>query len=789
MNRPTRLAQTLAATLAVLTLPATIRAAGPPTGAAAFLADRCLDCHDGEVAKGGLNLADLEFKPSDPANFTLWRRVFERVRDDEMPPPKKARPPKADTDRFLAALEQPLLKADAADIAKAGRVRTRRLTRTEYEHTVHDLLGIDVPLKSLLPEDPASHGFETVADGQQLSHHQLARYLDVADLALSEAFERALKGDASWRRECTPQQLALRRGGNYRGPDLRDGRSISWPITLQFFGRMYETAVPADGWYRITLKDVQAINPRRDSAVWGTLRSGECNSSAPILFMVGLVEATETPRDLVYEAWMQKGHLLELKPNDFELKRARTGASGGNVSFKDRDLAAQGFSGIANRGIVIERIHPNADRATVRGKLFADVTAEQAEADPRGVVDRLVARFATRAFRRPLTDEQIAPYRGIARKSLDDGDTTLDALRAAYRAILCSPRFLTFVEAPGRLDDHALAARLSYALWVSMPDPELSGLAADGKLRDPEVFSAQIDRMIADRKFDRFVESYTDQWLRLKEIDFTSPDRRRFRTFDPIVQESMVAETRAYVAEMIRSDLSVGRLVDSDFTFLNGRLARYYGLDAPLEPGKGLQKVGLKPENRVRGGLVTQGSILKITADGSITSPVVRGVFVNERILGVKPPPPPPGVPAIEPDIRGATSIRDQLDKHRSDPSCNSCHQLIDPPGFALENFDPAGQWRTRYGGNRGAAVDPSGSTPEGDPFADIRGWKRIYTQREAQLAQGFAGHFLTYATGAPLRFSDHEELERIVAEAGAKDHGAGTLIRAALRSRIFGNK
>lgn len=761
-----------------------------PGASAGFLERHCVDCHDGDVSKGDLNLADLKFDPVDGANFGIWQRVFERVRDGEMPPAKKPRPATAELGLFLADVQAPLLAADRSDIEKRGRVQSRRLTRTEYEHTVQDLLGIDIPLKELLPEDPASHGFETVADGQQLSHHQLARYLDVADQALSAAFKRAIRGDDTFRRECTPEELARRRGGNYRGPDLRDGKSISWPMTLQFFGRMPVTQVRADGWYRITLREVHAINPGKDGAVWGTLRSGACSSSAPILYMIGLVEATRTPRDLVYEAWIQDGHQLELKPNDFELRNPRSGATGGNVSFKGRDLEKDGYSGIAHSGIVIERIYPNADRATLRRNLFGDVDLEAAKSNPGPALDQLVARFARRAFRRPVTNEQLAPYREIARQSLAEGESPAEALHASYRAILCSPRFLTFIEQPGDLDNHAIASRLSYALWVSMPDWNLTKLANEGKLRQPGQIAEQVDRMVADPKFDRFVRSFSDQWLRLKEIDFTSPDRRQFRTFDPIVQESMLLETRAYLTELIKSNLGVDRFVDSEFAFLNGRLARHYEIDAKLSPGRGLQKVSLvKTKDNARGGLLTQGAILKVTADGTTTSPVIRGVFVNERILGERIPPPPPDVPAIEPDIRGAVSIRDQLDKHRSNESCYSCHITIDPPGLALESFDPVGRWRTRYGRGNGAKVDPTGATPDGVKFADILDWKKIYSERDDQLARAFATHFLTYATGAPLRFSDHETVKGIVAQAGKSGYGVRSIIHVCLESSIFRRK
>jgi hypothetical protein len=764
-------------------------AAEPPAALASFFDTHCLECHDADVKKGGLNLLDLAFAPEDSALFPTWQRVYERVRDGEMPPAKKPRPEAAEHAAFLSTLKDPLLAADRTAIATEGRVRSRRLTRTEYENSLHDLLGIDRPLAVLLPEDPESHGFETVASGQQLSYHQLSRYLDTADLALDEAFDRALKGDTAYRRDFAPAELIKNRAGNYRGPELRDGRSISWPITLQFTGRMRLTAAPESGWYRITLKDVAAVNPGKDGAVWGTLRSGKGESDAPTLFLIGLVEATKESRDLVYEGWIEKGHLLELRPNDATLKNAPTGAKGGNISYEGRNLAKAGFSGIAHRGITMERIHPHGDRAEVKRALFGDEGLEKWKDQAAAAIEPLVARFARRAFRRPVTAEQLAPHREIAQTALADGAPLPEALRAAYRSILCSPRFLTLVEAPGPLDDHAIASRLSYALWAGPPDWKLRQLADEGALRDPDKLTHEIARLLEDERSQRFVRSFTGQWLKLKQIDFTSPDPKQFRSFDPVLQESFLQETRAYFDELVRENLPIDHLVDSGFTFLNGRLARHYRLDVPLKPGGGLQKAALPdyPLGKVRGGFATQGAILKVTADGTHTSPVIRGVFINERLLGVHIPPPPPGVPAIEPDIRGAVSIRDQLAKHRGSESCVSCHLTIDPPGFALENFDPVGAWRTQYGtGKKGAKVDPSGTTREGDAFADIISWKEIQRGRDEALARGFVRHFLTYATGAVPRFSDEAILDSILAEAAPEQHGLRSLITAALTSEIF---
>lgn len=783
----TRLFQSLCL-LALVPLPA-LTAAEPPAPLVAFLDAHCLECHDAEVKKAGLNLLDLAFTPEDSPNFATWQRVFERVRDGEMPPAKKPKPADEERRTFLTALETPLLAADRAKIAENGRVQGRRLTRTEYENSLHDLLGIDLPLAKLLPEDSETHGFETVATGQQLSYHQLSRYLDTADLALDEAFDRAMKGDTAWRREFKPAELIKNGRGNYRGPELRDGKSITWPITLQFTGRMRPTGVPASGWYRVTLRQVEAVNPGSDGAVWGTLRSGECDSDAPTLSLLGLVEATKEPRDLVFEGWIEKDHQLELRPNDGTLKNAPTGAKGGNISYQGRNLAKEGYSGIAHRGIVMERIHPHGDRAEVRRALFGDDGLEKWKDDPAAAIEPLVARFARRAFRRPVTVDQLAPHRAIAAAALADGAPLPEALRAAYRSVLCSPRFLTLVETPGALDDHAIASRLSYTLWAGPPDWKLRQLADKGALRDPDTLTKEIDRLLSDERARRFVTAYTGQWLKLKQIDFTAPDPRQFRTFDPVLQESFVQETRAYFADLVREDRSIDHLVDSRHTFLNGRLARHYRLDVPLEPGAGLQKVALPDtrEGRVRGGFPTQGAILKVTADGTHTSPVIRGVFINERLLGVHIPPPPPGVPAIEPDIRGAVSIRDQLAKHRESESCVSCHLTIDPPGFALESFDPVGGWRTQYGtGKNGAKVDPSGVTREGAAFTDILSWKAIQRERDEALAHGFVRHFLTYATGAAPRFSDGAAIGEIVSSTAAEGYGIRDLITASLTSSIF---
>ncbi|MEM6691966.1 MAG: DUF1592 domain-containing protein [Planctomycetota bacterium] len=756
-----------------------------------FLEDHCLGCHSDDAPEAGLSLIGLPIDVTKPQAFETWRRVYQRVRDGEMPPESDVE--SEDTEVFLGDLHHSLMESDARDIADRGRVRGRRLTRTEYEHTVHTLLGVGLPLRDQLPEDAAMHGFETVAEGQQLSQHLLARYLDIADRALAEAFDRAINGDTTYSAEVSPARLSLGIGRrNYRGPESRNKESISWPIYLAFYGRMRTTRVPEDGWYRVTLRDVRAVNPVRGGVVWGTLRSGAGVSAQPILYKVGIVEATETPRDLQFEAWIRRGHILELKPNDRTLRRApnQTGRAD-TVSYRSQN-EEKGFSGIAHRGIRIVRIYPYGDRAQVIKNLFGDVRQKDWESDPSEVLKRLVTRFASKAFRREVTSDEVVGYQQIGLDLISENRPFIEALRACYSALLCSPRTLTFVESPGRLDDYALASRLSYTLWTDMPDETLFRLAGQGKLRHSEVLAAQIDRMLDDPRSKQFINSFTDQWLNLNQIDFTMPDSKQFRTFDPVVQESMLQETRAYFANLIDRDLSVDHFVDSDFACLNERLVRHYKVADDIEglrPGGGIQTVSISPLSQ-RGGLITQGSILKVTADGTTTSPVVRGVFVNERILGARIPPPPPGIPAVEPDVRGATSIRDQLAKHAADESCNACHRIIDPPGFALESFDPVGVWRDRYGiGGKGVAIDPSGRTVSGDSFDGLQSWQALFVNQRRRIARGFTEQFLTYATGAPIRHSDEPVIDRVVSDSEASEFGIRTLIRNSLTCDLFLNK
>ncbi len=361
--------------------------------------------------------------------------------------------------------------------------------------------------------------------------------------------------------------------------------------------------------------------------------------------------------------------------------------------------------------------------------------------NPQDDAKRLLRNFMTRAYRRPVSEEEAGTYVTQVMEQIVLKRTFGDAMRTGFKTVLCSPDFLFFREVPGRLDNYALASRLSYFLRKSMPDGELLELAAKGDLSKPEVLRAQTERLLKDPKRERFVEDFLGQWLELRRISFTQPDKQLYPEFSRFLQESMVEETTAFFNAMLDENLGADHLVRSDFTFLNEPLAELY--DIPGVEGLTMQRVKLPPDSP-RGGFLTQASVMKVTANGTTTSPVTRGVWIMDRLLGEPVPPPPPGAGSIDPDTRGTTTIREQLEKHRSSESCAACHQNIDPPGFALESFDVVGRWRDRYrtteigdevankdagkkvgkkvGYKLGAKVDASGQTSDGETVQQHHG-------------------------------------------------------------------
>ncbi|MCC6234416.1 MAG: DUF1592 domain-containing protein [Verrucomicrobiales bacterium] len=859
----------------------------PPAGSRVRVVDRfvsahCLDCHDTETRKGGLDLSALDFHLDASTNFAAWVRIHDRVDSGEMPPPKRTRPAAAAQDSFLEAVSSRLLKADQRRIAREGRATQRRLNRYEYENAVRDLLGVPwLPLRDALPEDGEAHRFNKVGDVLDISHVQMARYLGAADLALRQAMapypdrpptttrryytrdQRSWTGPMKFNEFNTAPERATFPSLGFEGqPAVRRGEA---PITvgtndpaqreLEGMGvvasayepiepKWNEFKAPVAGRYRLrffghtiwvgpgesnkwSIPNLDRLSRgRRDEPITIT-----AETPPRLLRHLGDFDLTPEPRVHELEVDLLAGEMI--RPDAGRLFRSRPGAARWQNPLAERD----GQPGVVFRWLEVEGplfddwppaghrllfgdlprtrrstgpgTTPSEEGGTPKpGKFRPPPGVEVVSSAPEADAERLLTGFLRAAYRRPVdTKAELKRFLPVYRSALAKGNSFTDALLAAYTAVLCSPEFLCVAESPGRLEDHALATRLSLFLWNSPPDAELRRLADQGAMHRPGVLQAQTDRLLNDPRSQRFVEAFLDYWLDLRRVQATAPDANLYSDYylDDLLTESATAEPRAFFSELIRADLPARHLVSSDFAMLNERLAVHYGL--PAVSGVALKKTALPPDS-VRGGLLTQAAVLKVTANGTTTSPVVRGAWVMERILGQKPPAPPPGVPAVEPDIRGATTIRQQLDRHRHLETCAACHVKIDPPGFALENFDVMGGWRERYrseaGGERALGiaksgqkfefhlalpVDASGSLPDGRTFRDIREFKQLLAAEDRVLARNLARQLTVYATGAPIGFGDRRELEALLDRAASSHYGVRTLIQELVRSDLFQRK
>ncbi len=777
-----------------LTMTATVAlpATEVPTIVKQMIQNSCVDCHAGNEAEAGLDLTTL---PADLSTHSEeWVRIYDRVATGEMPPKNSAVLLPEIKKQFMQDAGEWIRTSQQKQFRTTGRVASRRLTNLQLERSLQDLLNVDIPLAERMPEEQRTDGFTTVANGQPMSHFHLEQHLNVVDAALEEAFRRALSNEDEWEKEFTAQEVA-RRNPNQRTrePEMLDELAVTWSSKLIFYGRLPVTTANQPGWYRFTVR-AKALNSPQDYGVWCTVRTGRCTSSSPLLGWVDAFEVTDEMQEFTFQAWLEPEEMLEIRPGDDTLKMGRF--EGGQVGAGEG--TPQNLSGVAIESLKMSRVHLGPDNKAIYKQLFGDLPVKWSK-DPKGMfvtadspkedAAQLIEAFANKAFRKPVKKEELALYIDLVHQQLDDGKHFQTALRAGYRALLCSPRFLYLQEAPGTLDDYAVASRLSYFLWNSPPDDELLKLAAAGKLHDSKVLSSQVTRMLNLERGQHFVRDFAYQWLDLNLIDFTEPDRKLYPDFDIVVQQSMLAETHQYLQTMLDENLSVSHLIDSDFTYLNERLARYYSIDRVK--GTELQKVSLHPEDH-RGGLLTQGAIMKVTANGSATSPIIRGVWVSERLLGCDIPPPPKNVPAIEPDIRGAKSIREQIALHKSNDSCAVCHIKIDPPGFALENYDPSGRWRDKYiqsnqgKKSKGAVVDASLEMPNGKPFKDLDEFKQIVVSDQATLARNVAEKMLTYGTGASITFADRDAVEQIVKNSSKSGYGFQTLVYEVVVSPIF---
>jgi hypothetical protein len=795
-------------------------AAGPR---AAFLDDHCVDCHDAETKKGGLDLTALAWNLSQAENFGRWVKVFDLVTKGEMPPKKKARPPEPARQAFLASLGEELRAFDMRRLAETGRTVLRRLNRHEYERTVHDLLGISTPLARLLPEEQPMHGFDTVAEGLRFSQLQIEKYLEAADAALDAAITFEAEPERRAKRCFLKDEKSVRSHlDKPDGAEAGDGsrnkhRHVlrELPEAIVYFSEGYpsaeirQAATKTAGRYRIRISGYgyqsqgQPVSMRVYS---DNFREKQ---------MLGWFELPpDQPRVVELEAVLPANAHVRIEPSDTGVdEQGKTVYNVPVASFTGPGLALQW---VEIEGPIFETWPPVS-----MARLFGDtplVKIDEAKKnkwdkrayelvvdDPKARAQAAIEQFAARAFRRPLEPGEADRFVTLVNDELDAGRPFVEAMRVGFRGVLTAPQFLLFAERPGPLDDYALAARLSYFLWSTMPDEELLALAAQKTLTQPQVLRAQAERMMNDPRFGAFVQNFTGQWLDLRNIDATSPDMRLYPEFDERLRASMVQETEAFFAELVRGNLSVSNLVHSDFAMLNSRLAVHYGI--PGVEGEQLRKVPLPPGSP-RGGVLTQASVLKVTANGTTTSPVLRGVWVMKKLLGDPPSPPPPDAGTIEPDTRGATTVREQLARHRSLESCAGCHDKIDPPGFALESFDVIGGHRERYRSQGqgdqvlltntrakrksvklGPPVDASGELPGGRTFTGIHEYKNALLEMHDTVLSALAKNLVTYATGSAIQFADRPALRTIVEKTREQGSGVRTLIQEVIASPVFQTK
>ena len=754
-----------------------------------FLQNNCLDCHDGPEGEGGFDLNRLQDNLDDAAALAKWSRIIDRISDGEMPPVDSEQPDSSEKSEFIQNTTRWITEFQKKKFAKLGRVRSRRLTNLQLERTLHDLLAIDLPLATRLTDELRPTGFNNIADAQAMSHFHLQSHLAVVDAALEAAVAKVTDQEISVPLELDAVRLSRENPKRRcREPELLDGKAVVWSSGITYHGRLPSTTAQESGWYRFSIM-ASSLNEPEEHGVWCSIRSGRCTSGAPLLAWIGGFEATSVARQRVFEAWIPKGHMLEIRPADATIKRARF--RGGQVGTGEG--APQNVPGLAMHSIVMQRIHPGGTAEATQQHLFGNLgidvrRGEISLNEETGLRDMelQVRQFATRAFRRPVTDTQIQPFIEMVRTGMADGEKPFDILMACYRGILCSPRFLYFVEPVGKLDDFAIANRLSYMLSNSMPDPVLMQLAGENKLRDKTTLIQQTERILKEQGEIEFIRHFADQWLDLVDIAFTDPDRKTHRDFDLLVQNAMLDETRHFLSDLLVRNESIASLIESNHTFANSRLARYYGIRDVR--GEQVQRIELE-NNSQRGGILAHGAILKVTANGTNTSPVLRGVWVSERILGKHIPPPPENVPAVEPDIRGATTIREQLEKHVSNVACAACHVHIDPPGYALENFDAAGRWRSVYSSRQKKSqieIDSGFTLSDGRKFEDFQDFRQLIASEPEPLAKNFCEKIIVYGTGAPIHFADRQEINKIIQQTADSEYGLRSLLHAAITSDLF---
>ncbi|MFN0078028.1 MAG: DUF1592 domain-containing protein [Prosthecobacter sp.] len=753
-----------------------------------FFDQHCVKCHSGEKPKGDWRIDELTADFTHKESRERWESVLEQLESGEMPPKAKPRPPANE----VSAVTSWIGTQVAAVSGKEGRVVLRRLNRTEYENTVNDLLGTSAKLQAMLPLDTSANGFDNVGDALHTSSFLMDQYLIAAEAALDQAIANRPKPPKLEQKRVGLEAAYQVKANSEKVFRKQEQRVVMFSSSQWVAASLFYMAERGTYRFRMSVSGVQSAG----KPVAFSVKSGGGGMAGPKARLVGYFDApADQSRVIEFTDQMEPKTSITILP--YDLPNAQTV---GKVGAEAWDGPGVAIDWVEMEGPLNETWPPESHR-----RLFGDMQqgkspiynqsdrVEVVSDAPMADADRILRKFARRAFRRAVTDADMKTYLDLVAAKLAEPQSFEKAIRVGLSAIMIAPEFLFLREAPGRLDASALASRLSYFLWSSTPDEELLTLAEQGKLSDSTTLRAQVERMLKSPKAAAFTTNFTGQWLSLRDLDFTMPNHIVYPHFDEMLRASMQRETELFFDEVLKDDLSIANFIASDFTMLNGRLAKHYGIDGVS--GWEFQKVKLAPESH-RGGLLTMASVLKVTANGTSTSPVIRGAWVLDRILGTPPKPPPENVSALEPDTRGTTTIREQLAKHRQIESCASCHVEIDPPGFALESFDVIGGYRDKYvldgrpaNFRTGKPVDPADVLPDGRAFKNIDEFKQLLLADQDQIARALATKLITYATGGPPQRIDRTKIDAIVAKAKAKNLGFRTLIHEIVASELFQRK
>lgn len=707
----------------------------------------CVECHQGDQAQSGITVDVYESKLAKTRDRAVWTKILRQLQGKVMPPPEEAQPTDDERQRIMQWIESYALTPDCSAGERPGRVTLRRLNRAEYNNTVRDLFGIAIQPANDFPSDDVGYGFDNIGDVLTLPPVLLERYLDAAEKVVRAAILT---------------------------PDLDGAPSQSRPggtlASVSETGGEFELSAPAEYLIRIRASGDQAgPDPCRM-----TLRVDGKD-----------VKTFDVPNSTADPRWYE--HRQRLGPgkrkitaaflNDYYMPNSLDPKLKG-----DRNLHVESVVVVGPIGVLPADL-PESHRRV----FFKPLPKGASFAQQREYVVEIVRPLASRIVRRRISDDELSRLMTLYDASRQQGDSLERAVQLTLQALLVTPSFLFRVEQDppaGKvrdLNDFELASRLSYFLWSSLPDDELFRAAAQGRLHTTEQLQQQARRMLADPRSQALVENFAGQWLQLRNLDTFTPDKAQFPDYDDALRTAARRETELFFAAIMREDRSVLEFLDADYTFLNERLAKHYKVDNVK--GDEFRKVSV--DRAQRGGLLGQMSILAVTSNPTRTSPVKRGKWVLENLFAAPPPPAPPNVPELADgkDKPLVGTLRQRMEQHRVKPSCAACHQLMDPLGFGLENYNAVGAWRTQDGKD---PIDPSGELPDGRKFQGPAELKRVLLTRQGEFRKCLAEKLLTYALGRGLEYYDACAVQRIADRCAAQDNRFSALVAEIVASPAF---